>query len=475
RSMSYDSSQYQPPAQGRWPNATPAEAWPSYRDDDVHQSGARLDGQYGADRQGAYPATAGYQRQIGYQRASGDSGDRGYPSTVATDTFPTARSGYASADGYGARRDGYAWDERGGAANGYADADTRNGYGAANGYVAAPRSGYAPVGYAGGDDSFDGAGGYGYGGSQNGYANTVSGYAPVADGYAPAADGYAPVADGYATAADGYAPVADGYAPVADGYAGSTDGYDWNGYGYGTVTDGFDGAQDGFAAPGGYVGQGDYVAAGGYAERGGYREPASAEAGFGAPDAGLDPAGWWAERDRRRAAGQRGLAVGAVTGLLAVAVATGVSTLVAAFVRPQGAPAIAVGDVFIDRVPAGLRNAAMAHGSHGRIALLLVMYLAIGCVALVMGVLSRRAAALGVASLAAFTMVSAFVTVTRPGGRAADVIPAIVGGVAGVVALLWLQRASAPVTAYPPTRRAADRDAPDGGTPDRGGSRRRTR
>jgi len=118
--MSYDPSHYQPPAQGRWPQATPPEAWPSYRDDDVYRDGERLDGQYGADRQGAYQATAGYQRQIGYQRASGESGDHGYPSAVATDTFPPARNGYATASGYSAA------DGHGG--NG-------NGYGAANGYA----------------------------------------------------------------------------------------------------------------------------------------------------------------------------------------------------------------------------------------------------------------------------------------------------------------------------------------------------
>jgi hypothetical protein len=449
--MSYDPSHYQPPAQGRWPNATPAEAWPSYREADAYRDGERLDGQYRADRQGAYPAAAGYQRQLGYQRAPGEPADPGYPSAVATAAFPSVRSGYAAADEYGSARDGYAWDERGGysgngngygAASGYADTDTGNGYAAGNG------NGYAPAGYATGDDSFDGAG-YGYGSTQNGYAGTVSGYAP---------------ADGYATATGGYAPAADGYAGAADGYAKE---YDWNGYG--TVTDGFDGAQDNFTRQAGYADQGGYADQAGYADWGGYSEPALTGAGPAAPDADLDPASWWAERDRRRAAGQRGLAVGAVTGVLAVAVATGVSTLVAAFVRPQAAPVIAIGDVFIDRVPAGLRNAAMAHGSHGRIALLLVMYLAIGCVALGMGVLSRRAAALGVASLAAFTMVSAFVTITRPGGRAADVIPAIVGGVAGAAALLWLQRASAPVAPYPPARRAPDR-----GARDRGGSRRRT-
>jgi hypothetical protein len=172
-----------------------------------------------------------------------------------------------------------------------------------------------------------------------------------------------------------------------------------------------------------------------------------------APDAGLHPDSWRAEQDRRREAGRRGLAVSAVTGLLAVAAATGVSTLVAAFVRPTAAPVIAMGDVFVDRLPATLRSAVTAHfGSQGRTVLLLGMYLLIACLALGMGVMSRRAGPLGVASLATFTLFSAFVAVTRPEARMTDVVPAVIGGVAGIAALRWLQRASAPVAPLPPAR-----------------------
>jgi len=78
-------------------------------------------------------------------------------------------------------------------------------------------------------------------------------------------------------------------------------------------------------------------------------------------------------------------------------------------------------------------------------------------------VLSRRAAALGVAGLAAGTMLSAFIVITRAEGRMTDVIPAVIGGAAGVAALLWLQRASAPVAPVAPVQ------------PARGGGRRRSR
>jgi hypothetical protein len=207
--------------------------------------------------------------------------------------------------------------------------------------------------------------------------------------------------------------------------------------GYGYISDGFDGAQGEFTGPVGYP---DWDS---------YSEPVpSMPAGrqLTAPDAGLHQDHWRAEHDRRAASAQRGLTVGAWTGLLAVEVAIGVSTLAAAFVRPQAAPIIADGGVFVDRIPAGLRNAAMTHfGSHGRTVLLIGMYLAIAALALGIGMLSRRAAALGVASLAAFTLLGAFIAITRPGGQPTDVVPAVIGGVAGIAALLWLQRASAPV------------------------------
>ena len=164
-----------------------------------------------------------------------------------------------------------------------------------------------------------------------------------------------------------------------------------------------------------------------------------------APDAGVDPDRWQADQDFRREANQRGLAVGAVTGFLAAAVAIGVSTLAAGLIRPQASPMAALGSVFIDRTPTALRNVVLQHsGTHGRTVLLLGMYAAIAVLAVGMGVLSRRAAATGVACLAAFSLVAAFATITRPGGHVGDVAPAIIGGIAGVAALLWLTQASAP-------------------------------
>ena len=109
--------------------------------------------------------------------------------------------------------------------------------------------------------------------------------------------------------------------------------------------------------------------------------------------------------------------VGAVTGLLAAAVAIGVATLEAAFIGRQASPVIVVGNAYIDRVPTTLKNMAVDHfGQHGRTVLLLGMYAMIAIVAMAIGVLTRHAPALGVAAFAAGVVFGAFVAITRPQG-----------------------------------------------------------
>src|SRR5271154_2386247 len=82
--MSYDPSHRQrPPRQERWPQATPAEAWQAYQEDEARQDGVRA----GADGQRSYWATAtttgavaaGYRGQPDYPDApAGPAVDHGY-------------------------------------------------------------------------------------------------------------------------------------------------------------------------------------------------------------------------------------------------------------------------------------------------------------------------------------------------------------------------------------------------------------
>lgn len=264
-------------------------------------------------------------------------------------------------------------------------------------------------------------------------------------GYRSAYGGYAGTAGGYEAGADyGYYQNGNGYAPA--GYAGTWD--------------------DGYGDPYRYPGAADQFAESdprtGYLDQVEYLEPLPSGTLLVAPDT-PDERGWLPRRSRARdqEAGRGGLVVGAVTGFLAAAVAIGTATLAAAFVRPQASPVIAVGGAFIDRTPPAVKNFAVQHfGENDKTMLLLGMYAAIALLAMVIGCLARRNAAIGVGGIAAFGLLGAFVAVTRPESRPADVIPSVVGGLAGIAAFAWLAYASAPAA---PVRHA------------HGGGRRRAR
>jgi hypothetical protein len=341
-------------------------------------------------------------RQDAYQRVASGSGDYGYRVGGSGDYGYQAGGypGYGTPTGYG----DHDYGDHGYGADGYGYATTRNGY--------------AGGGYQGATDGFDGAGDYGTG-------------------------------DGYGWAEDGYGQAAAGYTGDAGGYAPRADEYDWEPNGYGNAARGYTAGPDDYPVQVGYLGPGSYTE---------YSEPRAGDPRLMAPDAGVHPGSWQAEQDSRREARERGVMVGAVTGVLGTAVVIGVSTLAAGLFKVQTSPVAAMGSVFIDRTPAALRTALLHHfGTHGRTVLLLGMYAAIAFAALVIGGLTRRAAALGVAGIAAFTLFAAFVVVTRPASHVGDVTPAIVGGIAGVVALLWLVRASAPIVPSPYTRGGARR------------------
>ncbi len=342
-------------------------------------------------RQERWPNATPGEGWPAYQQGEGER------SWASADALADSRNGYAAAgNGYASASNGYgdAWGGRTTTAE-YGYGDTWDGRGAAHQYQE-PTSGY----WAGG----------------NGYGATTTAYPAAGDGYA---DGFDGAADGYA--ADGYTGGhADGYGQAQDYYL---DDRSWDGY-----------AQPGheFTAPAGYQEQDEYPAL----------EPGTSSV-LVAPDTLGE---WWRRPAGGEGLAQRGPMVGAVIGILAVAVAIGVATFAAAFVRPQASPASVMGSIFIDRIPAALKHSVVAHfGAHDRTVLLLGMYVAIGLIAMVLGGMARRNPSVGVAGIAAFGLLGAFIVITRPESRASDVIPSAIGAVAGVMALLWLARASAPV------------------------------
>jgi hypothetical protein len=180
-----------------------------------------------------------------------------------------------------------------------------------------------------------------------------------------------------------------------------------------------------------------------------YRDPRPSGPMLSAPDQpawndfGAGPDGDSGGRTPRR--GGRGVIVGAVMGLLAAGVAIGIATLAAAFFRPQASPIIAVGEAFIDRTPPALKNfAVQKFGENDKTMLLLGMYVTIALLAMAIGVLARRRVPIGVVGIAVFGLFGAYVAYTRPASKFSDIIPSIIGGIAGVAALLWLSNAATP-------------------------------
>lgn len=152
--------------------------------------------------------------------------------------------------------------------------------------------------------------------------------------------------------------------------------------------------------------------------------------------------------DRDKGRRRMGIGIGALAGLLSAAAALGVANLVAAFVRPQASPIIAVGDAFIDHTPPWLKNFAVQYfGTNDKNALLIGMYVTIALLAMVIGMIAARHLSAGVIALALFGAFGAYVAFTRPESRVTDVIPSAAGGLTGMAAislLAWAGRSKNP-------------------------------
>jgi hypothetical protein len=458
--MSYDPSTRRLPRQERWPDATPRRGWPAYSDDGAYRDDDLYKGSAGQGHRGYTHALAGtgnhgagdggYAGSLdGYSNV--DHGQAGY-AQVDYGQGRYGQAGYGQVDygqgGYGL--DGYRQDGYGQAPGGYG----QDGYGQRSG-------GYGQDGYgqlSGGYDQ-DGrapvAGDYAqprddYGWPHNGYSGTATGYAGATDDFDSAADDFDGPVQGYGGQAPGLDAAPAGPPWIADDYAGRRADRDWDGPaetdrgwdGNGQTDRGWDGYGE---ADRGYGRVRDERP-----DSGGYTRPQASGLVLVAPDL-VGDAGWPDGLGEGRDPGRSGVIAAAMTGILAAAVAIGVATLAAAFVRPQASPVAALGGVIVDRIPAALRNAAVEHfGAHGKTVLLLGT---IGLIAVVIGWLARRSAAIGVAGLAALGLLGAFVVITRPASHASDVIPSIAGGIVGVIAFAWLARAAAPVS--PPLRPVA--------------------
>ncbi len=147
--------------------------------------------------------------------------------------------------------------------------------------------------------------------------------------------------------------------------------------------------------------------------------------------------------------------VGILIGVLSAAVAVGVGELAAAFVRPEAAPVIAVGNRIITLTPESLKRTAIDNvGRNDKTDLLIVIYILLAAFGAFVGSLAQRRLVYGLAGIAAFGAFGAYCALTANASRTSDIVPTLVATLAAAAVLSALVRASAG-RSQPPT--ATDR------------------
>ena len=160
----------------------------------------------------------------------------------------------------------------------------------------------------------------------------------------------------------------------------------------------------------------------------------------------MTPAGKGTRRDRT--------ALGAAAGLAAALVALGTAELLAALVRPQASPVVAVGGSVIDASPAWLKNFAVrTFGTNDKPVLIGSILVVLLLLSLVTGTLAVRRLAIGIAGVAVLGLVGAAAAVSRPDTQPLDPLPSVVGALVGAIVLVMILR---PLTESDPTQPLAD-------------------
>ncbi|MET8583502.1 molybdopterin-dependent oxidoreductase [Streptomyces collinus] len=146
------------------------------------------------------------------------------------------------------------------------------------------------------------------------------------------------------------------------------------------------------------------------------------------------------EKDQRVRPGWPRPALGALSGVLAGFASLAVAELVAAAVRPQAGPVIAVGGASIDATPAPVKDWAIRHfGTNDKLVLQLGILAVLAVLALVLGALAVRFRRVGSAGVLLFGVVGAAAAVSRPDSTGfADALPSVVGAIAGALLLYAL-------------------------------------
>jgi DMSO/TMAO reductase YedYZ molybdopterin-dependent catalytic subunit len=139
------------------------------------------------------------------------------------------------------------------------------------------------------------------------------------------------------------------------------------------------------------------------------------------------------------AAPLNGVAAGAVTLGVAEILAVGVTRTAGSDGTPS--PVLAVGEAFVDRTPAWLKDLAIASfGTNDKVALFVGMAVTLVLVCAALGVVAARWRTVGLVLFALVGAVGSAAVLSRPGASALDVLPTLVGTLAGLGVLAWLTK-----------------------------------
>ncbi|WP_443732096.1 molybdopterin-dependent oxidoreductase [Streptantibioticus silvisoli] len=139
----------------------------------------------------------------------------------------------------------------------------------------------------------------------------------------------------------------------------------------------------------------------------------------------------------RAVAAQR-ILFGLISGVLAGFAALAVAELASAAIRPESSPLAVVGGSVIDATPPALKDYAVRHfGTNDKFVLELGILVILALFALGLGVLSVRLRRTASAGVLLFGVIGVAAAATRPDSRPTDVVPSLVGALAGT-ALLYV-------------------------------------
>ncbi|WP_410054904.1 sulfite oxidase [Micromonospora sp. Mcm103] len=149
--------------------------------------------------------------------------------------------------------------------------------------------------------------------------------------------------------------------------------------------------------------------------------------GIGSRPGGSTRLGAVSTLSRRRAA---------LAGVVAAVVALGTAEPVAVLTGPRSAPLVAVGGLVVDLVPEPLKQFAIdVFGTYDKIALLVGTALLLAAFGALLGLAAARRLVIGLAGVAAFTVLGVAAALTRAGADAFDALPSLVGGGLGALTL----------------------------------------